>query len=87
MIELRSEAVPLRGEGGAVPSAPAWLTDARNVVSGLLFTAFVAVIGTALLALLLVVGVVASPLIAAVVAYAIVRHRRAARARPALRAA
>jgi hypothetical protein len=80
MSELRSGAVRLT----IAPPArrtPSRLTEARKLVSGVLFTVATVVAGTALLTALLVVGLVTSPIIAAVVAYLVVRHRRLARAR------
>lgn len=58
-----------------------WLEQARTFVTGLLFTAFLTALGAALVTVALVVGVVGAPVIAAVVAYAILRSRRAARVR------
>lgn len=87
MRELRSEAVPL---SVAIPAqhVPGSLADAKDLVSGLLFTVAVAVLGTALFTALLVVLVVASPFIAGLILFAIVRHRRLARPhRVVLRAA
>jgi len=57
------------------------IADAKGFVSGLLFTAAIAVAGTFLVALTLVVGVVGSPVVAAVATYLVIRHRREARAR------
>ena len=75
------EAVPL--EATAVPArrVAGRLVEAKNFVSGLLFTAAVAAAGTVLFTVALVIGVVGSPIIAAVVAYVVVRHRRTARER------
>jgi hypothetical protein len=60
--------------------AAGWLEDAKSFIGGLLFTVLVAVAGAALVTVALVVGVVGAPVIAAVVAFAVVRSRRAARA-------
>ena len=57
------------------------MEEARLFVSGILFTAAVAVVGTLLVTVALVIGVVGSPIIAAVVAYVVVRNRREARQR------
>ncbi|HET8540455.1 MAG TPA: hypothetical protein VFL83_11345 [Anaeromyxobacter sp.] len=58
-----------------------WLADARSFFTGFLLTGLLTVLGAALVTVALVVGVVGSPIIAAVVAYAIYRSRRAARVR------
>ncbi len=58
-----------------------WLDEARSFFTGFLFTAVLTVLGAALVTVALVVGVVGSPIIVAVVAYAIYRSRRAARVR------
>jgi ABC-type dipeptide/oligopeptide/nickel transport system permease subunit len=58
-----------------------WLDEARSFFTGFLFTAFVTVLGAALVTVALVVGVVGSPILAAVVAFVIYRSRRAARVR------
>lgn len=57
------------------------IVEARLFLGGLLFTAAVAVAGTALVVVTLVIGVVGAPIIAAALAYAVVRHRRGAGAR------
>ncbi len=57
------------------------LREARSFVTGLLFTAAIAAVGTFLFTLALVIGVVGSPVIAAVLAFVLVRSRRAARIR------
>ncbi len=74
------EAVPLEAQA-LTARRSSLLAEARNFVSGILFTAAVAAVGTVLFTAALVVGVVGSPIIAVVVAYAIVRHRRVARER------
>jgi ABC-type dipeptide/oligopeptide/nickel transport system permease subunit len=58
-----------------------WLEEARSFFSGFLLTVVMTVLGAALVTVALVVGVVGSPIIAAVVAYVIYRSRRAARVR------
>lgn len=74
------EAVPL--EAAAFPAQRVTkLAEARSFVSGILFTAAVAAVGTVLFTAALVIGVVGSPIIAAVVAYVIVHNRRLARQR------
>lgn len=75
------EAVPLEAEAAPAQRVMGRLAEAKNVVSGVLFTAAVAAVGTVLITLALVIGVVGSPIIAAVVAYVVVRHRRSARER------
>lgn len=72
-VSVQAATIPARRVSG--------LTDVRNFVSGLLFTAAVAAVGTLLFTAALVVGVVGSPVIAAIVAWVIVRNRRLARAR------
>ena len=74
------EAVPLEA---TLPSqrAVGRMAEAKLFLSGLLFTVAVAVIGTALVTAALVIGVVGSPVIAAAVAYVVIRNRRAARER------
>jgi len=78
-------AVPLEAQTLPEQLTAGWLEDAKGFIGGLLFTAVVAVAGAALVTVALVVGVVGAPVIAAAVAFAIVRSRRAARAawRPA----
>ncbi len=56
-----------------------WLDEARSFFTGFLFTVALTALGAALVTVALVVGVVGSPIIAAVVAYVIYRSRRAAR--------
>lgn len=73
------EAVPL--EATLPAQRVSALTEVKLFLSGLLFTAAVAVIGTALVTAALVIGVVGSPVIAAAVAYVVIRNRRAARER------
>jgi ABC-type dipeptide/oligopeptide/nickel transport system permease subunit len=58
-----------------------WLDEARSFFTGFLFTAVLTALGAALVTVALVVGVVGAPIVAAVVAYAILRSRRAARVR------
>jgi ABC-type dipeptide/oligopeptide/nickel transport system permease subunit len=58
-----------------------WLEEARSFFTGFLLTAVMTVLGAALVTVALVIGVVGSPIIAAVVAYVIYRSRRAARVR------
>lgn len=72
-VSLEAQTLPEQLSAG-------WLEDAKSFVGGLLFTAVVAVVGAALVTVALVVGVVGAPVIAAVVAFAIIRDRRAARA-------
>ncbi len=81
------EAVPV--EAVAVPAqrVTSRLAEVRNLVSGILFTAAMAAVGTVLFTVALVVGVVGSPIIAVVVAYVMVRHRRRERAVTAWRPA
>lgn len=68
-------------EVAAPARASSGLAEARNFVSGILFTAAMAAAGTVVLTVALVIGVVGSPIIAVAVAYTIVRHRRVARER------
>ena len=58
-----------------------WLVEARNFLTGFVLTAVMAVLGASLVTVALVVGVVGAPLIAAVIAYVVIRSRRAARLR------
>lgn len=74
-------AVPLEARADSERRVTSRVADAKVFVSGLLFTAFVALAGTFLFTVALVIGVVGSPIIAAVVAYVVVRHRRLARER------
>jgi hypothetical protein len=73
-------AVPLSVEDPA-ELATSFAQHAKAFVSGLLFTAVVAAVGMAAVVVLLVAGVVGAPVVAAGVAYAVLRHRRAERAR------
>jgi len=74
-------AVPLEAQTLPAQLSTGWLEEARSFLTGFLFTAVVTVIGAALVTVALVVGVVGSPIIVAVVAYAIYRNRRATRVR------
>jgi hypothetical protein len=74
-------AVPLEARAFPARRASTRIGEARLFVSGLLFTAMVALVGTFLVTVALVIGVVGSPVIAAVVAYVALRQRRAARER------
>lgn len=73
--------VPLEARALPARRASTRIGEARIFLGGLLFTAFVTLAGTLLVAAALVIGVVGSPLIAAVVAYVALRQRRAARER------
>lgn len=79
MSDLTAASVQARAD--AERRATSRVADAKSFMSGLLFIAFVALAGTFLLAVALVVGVVGSPIIAAVVAWVVVHHRRVARER------
>lgn len=68
-------------EARALPEQLSLVAEVRSFFTGFLFTAVLTVLGAALVTVALVVGVVGSPIIAAVVAYAIVQSRRAARVR------
>ncbi len=72
-------AVRYEAETVSEPLSAGWVDGARTFFTGFLFTAVLTVLGAALVTVALVVGVVGSPVIAAVVAYAIYRSRRAAR--------
>ncbi len=74
-------AVPLEARAFPVRRASTRIGEVRIFLSGLLFTVLVALAGTFLVAAALVIGVVGSPIIAAVVAYVALRQRRAARER------
>ena len=58
-----------------------WTVEARNFLTGFVLTVVTTMLGAALVTVTLVVGVVGAPLIAAGVAYVILRSRRAARVR------
>lgn len=73
-------AVPLSAEDPAELAA-SFASQARSFTSGLLFTAVVTAFGMAAVVVLLIVGVVGAPVLAAGVAYAVLRHRRMAQAR------
>lgn len=74
-------AIEIEAEEIASPLTTGFLDDVRTLVTGALFSAAVAVVGTVLFTLALTIAVVGSPLIVAAVAYAVLRHRRAARIR------
>ncbi len=74
-------AVELEAQSVAEELSTGWLDEARSFFTGFLFTAVLTVLGAALVTVALVIGVVGSPIIVAVVAYAIYRSRRAARVR------
>jgi len=63
------------------PLTTTFLDDVRTLVTGALFSAAGAVVGTILFTLALTVAVVGSPLVAAAVAVVVLRHRRAERTR------
>ncbi len=64
--------------------ASSFYDEVRTFFTGALLTAAIAVIGTVVATLALTVGMVGSPIIAAAIAYAVVRRRRA-RAAPSFR--
>jgi len=74
-------AVPLEAQGVPTQLTSTWLRDTASLVRGLLSTLAVAVVGTFLVVVALMVGVVGAPVIAAAIAYAVIRQRRAARER------
>ncbi len=74
-------AVRYEAESAVEQVSTSWVDEARTFFAGFLFTALVTVVGAALVTVALVVGVVGAPIIAAVVAYAIYRSRRAAKVR------
>ena len=74
-------AIPLEAQSLPEQLSTGVLSDARSFLSGFLFTAMLTVLGATLVTVALVVGVVGSPIIAAVVAYVIIRSRRAERVR------
>ena len=71
-------AVPLEAVTTEQLSA-SWVDEARSFLAGFLLTAVLTLLGAALVTVALVVGVVGAPIVAAVVAYAIYRSRRATR--------
>jgi hypothetical protein len=74
-------AVPLRAQDLSADLSTSWTTEARAFVTGLVLTAAMVAAGAVVVTVALLVGAVGAPFIVAAVAYAIVRHRRAARAR------
>jgi hypothetical protein len=72
-IEL-PEAIP-------APLTTSFLAQARTFLVGALFAAAIAALGGVVVTLALTVGVVASPLVFAAVAYLVVRRRRSERLR------
>lgn len=70
-------AVPL--EAVTEQLSASWVDEARSFLAGFLFTAVLTVLGAALVTVVLLVGVVGAPIVAAAVAYAIFRSRRATR--------
>ncbi len=74
-------AVPLEAQTLTAQLSTGFMAEARSFFTGFLLTAVLTVLGAALVTVALVVGVVGSPIIAAVVAYVIYRSRRAARVR------
>ncbi len=74
-------AAPLGARTESERVATSRVADVKSFVSGLLFTAIVALAGTFVFTAALVVGVVGSPIIALVVGHLLVRHRRLARER------
>jgi hypothetical protein len=75
------EAVPLEAIETTAQPISGRLAEARELASGFVLTAALVVVGTVLVTAALVVGVVGSPLLAAAIAYVLVRNRRARRER------
>jgi thiamine transporter ThiT len=71
--------VSLQAQELSAELASSWAHRAKAFVSGLLFVAAVAFVGLSAVTVALVVGVVGAPVIAAAVAYVVLRHRRAQR--------
>lgn len=69
-------AIPLEAQQVPAQLATSWAYEARAVVSGLVYTAAVAAVGTFAVIVALMVGVLTAPLLLAGVAVAVVRHRR-----------
>jgi hypothetical protein len=70
-------AVPL--EAVSEQLSASWVDEARSFLARFLLTAVLTVAGAALVTVVLLVGVVGAPIVAAVVAYVMIRSRRAAR--------
>jgi hypothetical protein len=70
-------AVPLEAVSERLSAS--WVDEARSFLAGFLLTAVLTVAGAALVTVVLLVGVVGAPIVAAVVAYVMIRSRRAAR--------
>ncbi len=70
-------AVPLEAQSLTDQLSTGWLDEARSFLTGFLLTVVMTALGAALVTVALVLGVVGAPIIAAVVAYVIVRSRRA----------
>ncbi len=70
MVSFEAEPLPQQISTG-------WLAEARTYLTGVVLTAVLTVLGASLVTVALVVGVVGAPLIAAGVAYVMLRSRRA----------
>lgn len=68
-------AVPLEAQQEAAPLATSVAGEAKALAAGLLYTAAVAAVGTLAVIGVLLVGVVAAPLLVAIVASAVLRRR------------
>jgi hypothetical protein len=74
-------AIEIEAEEIVDPLSTTFLDEVRTFVTGALFTAAVAVVGTILFTLALMIAVVGSPLVAAVVAVLVLRRGRVERLR------
>ncbi len=72
-------AVPFEAQSLPEQLSVSFLDDAQSFLGGFLFTALMTVFGAALVTVALVVGVVGSPIIAALLAYMIYGSKRGAR--------
>src|SRR5512133_1998617 len=77
-------AIEIDREIAAEIATTSLLTDVRRLVTGTLFSAALTAAGTVLFTIALVVAVIGSPLIAAAIAYVVIRRPRAGAAPAAL---
>jgi hypothetical protein len=68
----------IRLEAQQVPAqlATSWTYEAKALTAGLVYTAAVAAVGTVVVIVAILVGVVTAPFLLAGAAYAVVRYRR-----------
>jgi hypothetical protein len=69
-------AIPLEAQQVPAQLATSWAYEAKALAAGLVYTSAVAAVGTLVVIVAIMVGVVTAPLLLAGAAYAVVRYRR-----------